>query len=101
MSFWLPATPMTANPAPDVVPIIREWIGGSGDFELGASSRIVVDSSDLLGEAQLLHDDIAAVTGLDVKIATDRNPHRGDLVLSDRGAPTSPRSSAGGPGAVP
>ncbi len=76
-----------ANAAPEVVPSIREWTGGAGDFELGASSRIVVDSSDLLGEAELLRADLSAVTGLDLKVATDKKPHTRDLFLSDQGAP--------------
>jgi hypothetical protein len=75
------------NPAPDVVPSIREWTGGSGRFELRPPSRIVVDSSDLVGEAQLLRHDMAAVTGLELPVATGKNPHPGDLFLSDRGAP--------------
>src|SRR6266508_2163295 len=69
-------------PAPDVVPSIREWTGGSGSFELRPPSRIVVDSGDLAGEAQLLRDDVAAVTGLELPVATGKNPHPGDLFLS-------------------
>jgi Glycosyl hydrolase family 20, catalytic domain/Glycosyl hydrolase family 20, domain 2/NPCBM-associated, NEW3 domain of alpha-galactosidase len=75
------------NPAPDVIPGIREWTGGSGSFELGASSRIVADSNAVVDEAQTLRDDMEAVTGLDLKLVTDKNPHPGDLFLSDRGAP--------------
>jgi hypothetical protein len=75
------------NPAPDVVPSIREWTGGSGSFELGASSRLVVDSSALVGEAQMLRDDMAEVTGLELRLVADKNPHRGDLFLTDHGAP--------------
>lgn len=77
-----------ANPAPDVVPSVREWTGGAGSYELGARSRIAVDSKGLLGEAKLLHDNLAAVTGLDLKVVVDTNGHTGDVVLSEHGAPT-------------
>src|SRR3954447_5183660 len=87
-SLARPAAGATAtNSAPDVVPSIREWTGGSGSFELGASSRIVADSSDLLGEAKVLREDLSAVTGLELQVVNDKNPHPGDLSLSDHGAP--------------
>jgi hypothetical protein len=75
------------NPAPDVVPSIREWSGGSGSFELNARSRIVLASGATLHEARLLRDDLAAVTDFKLRVVTRKHPKDGDLVLSDRGAP--------------
>ena len=49
------------NPAPEVVPALREWSGGSGTFELSAQSRIVVESRALAGAAEMLRDDLEAV----------------------------------------
>ncbi len=82
-----PAAAAAQNPAPEVVPSIREWSGGSGSFELDARSRIVVDSGALAGEARMLRDDLAAVTGFGLRLVTGKNPEAGDLFLSDHGAP--------------
>jgi len=82
-----PAAAVAQNPTPEVVPSIREWSGGSGSFELDARSRIVVDSGALAGEARMLRDDLAAVTGFGLRLVTGKNPEAGDLFLSDRGAP--------------
>ena len=35
-----------SNPQPEVVPRLQEWAGGSGNFALSASSRIVVSAGD-------------------------------------------------------
>ena len=84
-----PASAAAKNPAPDVVPSIRDWSGGSGSFQLDAQSRIVVDAGALVGEAQMLRDDMAAVTGFKLRVVTGRHPKDGDLFLSDRGAPAA------------
>ena len=63
-----PAVASAANPAPEVVPAVREWTGGSGVFELRAGARIVVESGALGGEAEMLRDDLQAVTGLDLRV---------------------------------
>jgi len=83
----IPAAAAAKNPAPDVVPSIREWSGGSGRFELEPESRIVVDSGALVDEAELLRDDLAVVTGFELQVVTGKDPQDGDLFLSDRGAP--------------
>jgi Glycosyl hydrolase family 20, domain 2 len=59
------ATPtgQSQNPAPAVVPALREWTGGTGVVYLSPASRIVVDSGSLADEADQLRDDIAAITG--------------------------------------
>jgi hypothetical protein len=76
------------NPAPDVVPSIRDWSGGSGSFELGPRSRIVVGSAELLDDARLLRDDLVAVTGVELRVVTDEHPGNGDVFLSEHGAPS-------------
>jgi Glycosyl hydrolase family 20, catalytic domain/Glycosyl hydrolase family 20, domain 2 len=81
-----PAVAGAANPAPEVVPAIREWSGGSGVFELRPQSRIVVESGALAGEAELLRDDLEAVTGLDLSVVEGSRARDGDIVLArDRG----------------
>jgi hexosaminidase len=75
------------NPAPDVVPSIRQWLGDSGSFTLDPRSRVVVDTADLVDEGRQLRDDLAAVTGLELSLVTDGKAKTGDVLLSDRGAP--------------
>jgi hypothetical protein len=83
----VPAAAAVENPAPDVVPSIRGWSGGSGSLELTPRTRIVVDSGALVDEAELLRDDLASVTGFELELVTGEAPQDGDLFLSDRGAP--------------
>lgn len=80
-------TAAAVNPPPDVVPSLREWSGRSGSFVLDGSSRIVVDSGDLVDEAQLLRDDLAVMTGVRLPVVTGKEAKPGDLFLSDRAAP--------------
>ena len=70
------------NPAPEVVPALREWSGGSGTFELSAQSRIVVESRALAGAAEMLRDDLEAVSGLDVRVVDSALARAGDVVLA-------------------
>jgi hypothetical protein len=65
-----------------VVPALREWFPGSGEFRLGASSRIVVSTSSLTDEADQLRDGVAAVTGLTPRVVVKKRPKAGDLFLS-------------------
>jgi hypothetical protein len=76
-----PAVAAAQNPAPETVPAIREWSGGSGAFALDPASRIVVESGTLAGEAARLRDDLEAVTGLDLQVAERTRARDGDLVL--------------------
>jgi len=82
-----PAASVAGNPAPQVVPSLREWSGGSGSYELTRGSRIVIDASNLRDEAELLRDDLSEVTGIAPRLVTGSTPEEGDLFLSDRGAP--------------
>ncbi len=81
------AAPAAGNPAPQVVPTLREWSGGAGTYELTQTSRIVVTAADLLDEAQQFRDDLSEVTGIAPQLVASGEPKKGDLVLSDRGAP--------------
>lgn len=70
----------TINPAPAVLPSLREWHGGTGDWRLTEASRIVVGHSTLMSTATTFRDDLAAETGRRVPIATGRT-RAGDIVL--------------------
>jgi hexosaminidase len=79
------APAVAVDPAPGVVPALREWSPLPGAFRLGAASRIVVDASSLAGEAGRLRDDLAAVTGLSLPVVVKKGPRTGDLFLSAGG----------------
>lgn len=68
------------NPAPLVVPSLREWTGGTGSFELDDGSRVVVPAalSDL---GDQLVGEIAELTAHDLEVAVDAAPEAGDVVL--------------------
>src|SRR5262245_16200588 len=81
------ATPSSGtNPAPAVVPALREWTGGTGVVTLNPQSRIVVGSATLADEADQLRSDIAAITGFDLRVATGTQAANGDILLSGQRA---------------
>ncbi|MDR0267333.1 family 20 glycosylhydrolase [Paenibacillus sp.] len=72
------------NTEPDVIPSLREWYGGTGDYTLSKSARIVVDSKDqaaLQNAAELTRQDLQDITGYNLKIESGK-PKKGDLFLS-------------------
>ncbi len=82
-----------ANPAPQVIPSLREWHGGSGSFALTAASRIVVDPSSetqLQGTARVFQRDLLNVTGLTLPIVLAGSPGAGDFLLTLKNAATVP-----------
>ena len=89
IALAIPAAAAAENPAPEVVPSVREWSGGSGSFALEPRSRIVAESGALADEAKLLRDDLAEVTGFELNVVTGKGPKHGDLFLSDHGAPAA------------
>src|SRR5258706_5364826 len=85
---------LTSNPnnAPQVIPALREWHGGSGSFMLNPASQIVVDSADasqLQETASVFEGDLFVVTGKSLPVVTANAPQKGDFFLtlksSDRG----------------
>jgi hexosaminidase len=81
-----------ANPAPLVIPSLREWQGSSGSFTLDSASRIVVDPSyavQLQDTATVFQSDLSEVTGYTVPVVNTSTPGLGDFFLtlrnSDRG----------------
>ncbi|MEK8229189.1 glycoside hydrolase family 20 zincin-like fold domain-containing protein [Oerskovia sp. M15] len=63
-----------------MVPTLKEWTGGSGTFDLDASTRIVVPAAlEEMGEQ--VAADIADLTARTVPVALDAAPDEGDIVL--------------------
>ena len=92
--------PTDFNAAPEVIPRVREWSGGTGELSLTSSSRIVVSSGDagayrvaesvtsvLLSQRTLaevaaaVKADLKAVSGLDLAVVTAAAPVAGDVFL--------------------
>ncbi|GGF97588.1 discoidin domain-containing protein [Paenibacillus aceti] len=72
------------NGEPDVIPSLREWYGGTGNFQLTQSSRIVVDAKDqtaLQRTAELTRQDLQDITGFELEIVNGK-PQTGDIYLS-------------------
>jgi hypothetical protein len=79
------ASPSSVNPAPVVLPALRQWTGGAGDVTLGASSRVVVDraaAKQLLGDAHTFADDLARLTDLRPIVVVGQEPAPGDVFLT-------------------
>jgi len=72
------------NPQPFVIPSLREWHGGTGDFYLTGASRIVLNNTDkdiLQKAASILQKELQEQTGLALKIAIEK-PGKGDIYLT-------------------
>ncbi|WP_316793670.1 family 20 glycosylhydrolase [Pedobacter frigoris] len=72
----------SGNPKPFVIPALREWHGGTGNFTFTKGSRIVLSSADsrLTEVAALLKKDLLIMAGLDLKIVKGQ-PKAGDIYL--------------------
>jgi hexosaminidase len=73
------------NPAPAVVPSLREWHSGTGTYALGSGSRITVDSTfsaQLQPTAQVFQADLTAVTQRTLRVVVADAPQSGDFFLS-------------------
>ncbi len=73
------ATPK--NVKPFVVPEIREWQGGIGNFAITKKTRITYSQQELADVANLLASDISKMFGIKVK-ATNGTPKPGDISLA-------------------
>lgn len=75
----------STNPAPSVVPLLREWHGGSGSFLLNSDAQIVLDpqyASQLQATAQIFQQDLTAETGLAMPIVVASDPGFGNFFLT-------------------
>ncbi len=73
------------NPAPRVIPALREWHGGVGSFALTSGSRITIDpaaGTQLAVTAQTFQSDLAVVSGRTLPVVTTAFPASGDFVLT-------------------
>ena len=72
------------NPQPFVIPELREWHGGRGNYALTSSDRIVINTANrttLQKVAAILKREIEQQTGFNLAIVTGR-PEKGDIFLT-------------------
>ena len=90
-----PVLAQATNPAPRVIPSLRNWTGATGTFTISGTSRIVIDSSvtttsttlhgittDITYTAQNFQEQLHMVTGLSLPIVTQATTSDGDILLS-------------------
>lgn len=78
INFW-------QNPAPLVVPALREWHGESGSFVLNSQARILLDppyAKQLQGTAQVFQQDLSLETGITLPVITASHPGLGNFFLT-------------------
>ncbi|WP_300600034.1 family 20 glycosylhydrolase [Niabella sp.] len=79
---WIQAQ---TNPAPFIIPALREWQGATGSFEWKPATRLVVDprySNELLPAAQLLAADLVImIPGTTAPVKTGQ-AQKGDVFFS-------------------
>lgn len=89
-TLTVPASSKAAggNPKPSVIPDLREWRGGTGNFEITPASRIIVvtpGNKDLEAKARIFAADLAEVTGARnaYAVVTDpkATPANGDILI--------------------
>jgi hexosaminidase len=76
-----------ANPAPKIIPSLREWQGSSGSFMIDSASRISVDPTyavQLQDTAQVFQSDLFSMTGNSLPIVITSSPGIGDFFLTEK-----------------
>ncbi|MGZ3756756.1 MAG: family 20 glycosylhydrolase [Mucilaginibacter sp.] len=72
------------NPQPFVIPALREWHGGTGDFHLTETSRIVLNNADkstLKTAADILKKELKEQSGFSLQTVIGK-PRKGDIYLT-------------------
>lgn len=72
------------NEKPFVIPEVREWNGGEGEFTITKKSRILFSETNIQNVAEALAEDYREMFGSKLKViysATEKEPKIGDIVL--------------------
>lgn len=71
-----------ANAAPRVLPELREWVGGEGQFAASAAKRVVYGSESLKAMAEEFASDYSVITGAGVKAVAGTSAAAGDIFFT-------------------
>lgn len=71
-----------ANAAPRVLPELREWAGGEGQFAASAAKRVVYGSESLKAMAEEFASDYSVITGAGVKAVAGTSAVAGDIFFT-------------------
>jgi hexosaminidase len=73
---------VSGNDAPTVIPELREWLGGSGNFEINDGSRIVIapsSESELSEYMDVFSEDYKDIVGKEIEVVVSDSPKKGDF----------------------
>lgn len=71
-----------ANAAPRVLPELREWAGGEGQFAASAAKRVVYGHDSLKAMAEDFAADFQAITGVKLSVASGSSAAAGDIFFT-------------------
>lgn len=71
-----------ANPAPRVLPELREWVGGTGAFAASAAKRVVYGHESLKVMATEFAADCQAITGVKLAVVQGTSAQAGDIFFT-------------------
>lgn len=71
-----------ANAAPRVLPELREWAGGEGQFAASAAKRVVYGHDSLKAMAEEFASDYSVITGAGVKAVAGTSAAAGDIFFA-------------------
>lgn len=73
---------VTGNEVPTVIPELREWLGGAGNFEISNSSRIVISPSseaELSKSMKVFAEDYKDIAHREIEVVVSDSPKTGDF----------------------
>lgn len=76
------ANEVTGNEVPTVIPELREWLGGTGNFEINNNSRIVIAPSseaELIQSMNIFAEDYKDIVGMEIEVVVSDSPKTGDF----------------------
>ena len=76
------ANEVTGNEVPTVIPELREWLGGAGNFEINNTSRIVISPSsqaELIQAMKVFAEDYKDIVGREIEVVVSDSPKTGDF----------------------
>lgn len=71
-----------ANAAPQILPELREWVGGEGQFAASAAKRVVYGQDSLKVMAEDFAADFQIITGVKLEVVQGTAAQAGDIFFT-------------------